>query len=145
MAQENDKHGAGADGPGLKPAEDEGPQAKEATAGPQADGKQDGPAAAAAANEAVEALERRVPNLRKTGGVYVPPFKLARMMQDLQDQASPEYQRLTWENLVRGRGLFCRSLMKSQLASPSFSPVYSALVAVVNTKFPELGELLLHR
>eukprot|EP00983_Pelagomonas_calceolata_P033130 1037683-Pelagomonas_calceolata.AAC.1 len=45
-----------------------GPQAKEATAGPPADGgKQDGPpAAAAAANEAVEALERRVPNLRKS-------------------------------------------------------------------------------
>lgn len=29
------------------------------------------------------------------------------------------------ENLVRGRGLFCRSLMKSQLASPPFSPVYA--------------------
>ena len=47
--------------------------------------------------------------------------------------------------MIRGRGLFCRSLMKSQLASPTFSPVYAALVAVVNTKFPELGELLLHR
>lgn len=29
------------------------------------------------------------------------------------------------ENLVRGRGLFCRSMMKSQLASPAFSPVYA--------------------
>lgn len=35
--------------------------------------------------------------------------------------------------------------MKSQMASPSFTPVYAALVAVFNTKFPELGELLLHR
>lgn len=49
------------------------------------------------------------------------------------------------QNLVRGRGLFCRSMMKSQLASPSFSPVYAALTAVVNTKFPEIGELLLGR
>ena len=31
------------------------------------------------------------------------------------------------------------------MASPTFTPVYAALVAVVNTKFPELGELLLHR
>lgn len=35
--------------------------------------------------------------------------------------------------------------MKSQMASPSFSPVYAALVAVINTKFPEIGELLLNR
>lgn len=49
------------------------------------------------------------------------------------------------QNLVRGRGLFCRAVMKSQMASPTFTPVYSALVAVVNTKFPEIGELLLKR
>ena len=49
------------------------------------------------------------------------------------------------QNLVRGRGLFCRSMMKSQLASPTFSAVYAALLAVVNTKFPEIGELLLGR
>ena len=35
--------------------------------------------------------------------------------------------------------------MKSQMASPAFSPVYAALIAVINTKFPELGELLLGR
>ena len=49
------------------------------------------------------------------------------------------------QNLVRGRGLFCRSVMKSQMASPTYTPVFAALVAVVNTKFPEIGELLLHR
>ena len=43
------------------------------------------------------------------------------------------------QNLVRGKGLFCRSIMKSQLASPTFSAVYAGLVAVVNTKFPEVG------
>jgi pre-mRNA-splicing factor CWC22 len=35
--------------------------------------------------------------------------------------------------------------MKSQMASPSFTNIYAALVAVVNTKFPEIGELLLTR
>lgn len=31
------------------------------------------------------------------------------------------------------------------MASPAFTSVYAALVAVVNTKFPELGELVLRR
>ncbi|XP_062171603.1 uncharacterized protein LOC133877353 [Alnus glutinosa] len=112
-------------------------------------------------------------NLGKSGGVYIPPFKLARMMQEVEDKSSIEYQRLTWdalrksinglvnkvnganikniipelfsENLIRGRGLFCRSCMKSQMASPGFTDVFAALVAVVNTKFPEVGDLLLRR
>ncbi|XP_057953645.1 uncharacterized protein LOC131147964 [Malania oleifera] len=112
-------------------------------------------------------------NLGRSGGVYIPPFKLARMMKEVQDKSSIEYQRLTWdalrksinglvnkvnasnlkniipelfaENLVRGRGLFCRSCMKSQMASPGFTDVFAALVAVVNTKFPEVGDLLLKR
>ncbi|KAK6792865.1 hypothetical protein RDI58_011946 [Solanum bulbocastanum] len=111
--------------------------------------------------------------LGRSGGVYIPPFKLARMMKDVQDKSSVEYQRMTWdalrksinglvnkvnaanlkniipelfaENLIRGRGLFCRSCMKSQMASPGFTDVFAALVAVVNTKFPEVGDLLLRR
>ncbi|KAF3523897.1 hypothetical protein F2Q69_00049919 [Brassica cretica] len=109
----------------------------------------------------------------KTGGVYIPPFKLARMMKEVDDKSSVEYQRLTWdalrksinglvnkvnasnikniipelfaENLIRGRGLFCRSCMKSQMASPGFTDVFAALVAVINAKFPEVAELLLKR
>ncbi|KAL3819849.1 hypothetical protein ACJIZ3_005754 [Penstemon smallii] len=112
-------------------------------------------------------------NLGRSGGVYIPPFKLARMMKDVQDKSSVEYQRMSWdalrksinglvnkvnatnlkniipelfaENLIRGRGLFCRSCMKSQMASPGFTDVFAALVAVVNTKFPEVGDLLLRR
>ncbi|XVF65836.1 hypothetical protein PTKIN_Ptkin09bG0282800 [Pterospermum kingtungense] len=112
-------------------------------------------------------------NLGRSGGVYIPPFKLARMMKETQDKSSTEYQRLTWdalrksinglvnkvnatnikniipelfaENLIRGRGLFCRSCMKSQMASPGFTDVFAAFVAVVNTKFPEVGDLLLRR
>lgn len=49
------------------------------------------------------------------------------------------------QNLVRGRGLLVRTLMKSQLASPEFTAVFAALVAVINCKLPEVGELLLKR
>ncbi|CAM9644080.1 unnamed protein product [Heterosigma akashiwo] len=52
---------------------------------------------------------------------------------------------LLQENLVRGRGLFARALMKAQLASPGFTHIYAALVAVINTRLPENGELLLKR
>ncbi|KFK42479.1 hypothetical protein AALP_AA2G262400 [Arabis alpina] len=133
--------------------------------------------------EKIEVVKPKVPELNptennamalgKTGGVYIPPFKLARMMKDVEDKSSVEYQRLTWdalrksinglvnkvnasnikniipelfaENLIRGRGLFCRSCMKSQMASPGFTDVFAALVAVINAKFPEVAELLLKR
>lgn len=49
------------------------------------------------------------------------------------------------ENLIRGRGLFARSIMKAQSASLPFTPVYSALVAIINTKLPQIGELVLTR
>ncbi|MCD7457460.1 hypothetical protein HAX54_035108 [Datura stramonium] len=49
------------------------------------------------------------------------------------------------ENLIRGRGLFCRSVMKSQMASPIFTDVFAALVSVVNSKIPVIGDLLLRR
>ncbi|GKC17540.1 pre-mRNA-splicing factor CWC22 [Tanacetum coccineum] len=118
-------------------------------------------------------MQEGMTNLGKSGGVYIPPFKLARMMSEVQDKSSLEYQRMTWdalkksinglvnkvnatnikniipelfgENLIRGRGLFCRSCIKSQMASPGFTDVFAALVAVVNTKFPEVGNLLLRR
>lgn len=48
-------------------------------------------------------------------------------------------------NLIRGRGLFARSIMKAQSAALPFTPVYSALIAVLNTRMPQLGELVLTR
>lgn len=109
----------------------------------------------------------------KSSGIYIPPFKMKRMSENVKDKKSIEYQKLNWEalkktlngivnkinvsnikmiipelfseNLVRGRGLLCRAILKSQNASPSFSHVYSALIAVINTKMPEIGELLLKR
>jgi pre-mRNA-splicing factor CWC22 len=35
--------------------------------------------------------------------------------------------------------------MKAQAASPPFTPVYAAMIAIINTKFPIIGELLLTR
>ena len=49
------------------------------------------------------------------------------------------------ENLVRGKGLLIRAIMHSQMASPNFTHVYAALVAVINTKLPDHGRLLVHR
>ncbi|KAG6617356.1 pre-mRNA-splicing factor CWC22 [Phytophthora cinnamomi] len=113
----------------------------------------------------------------RTGGVYMPPFKLAQLRaQQAADPAtssSEALQRRTWdalrkslnglinkvnvgnlghilpelfqENLVRARGLLARAVMKAQLASPGFTHIYAALVAVLNTKMPENGELLVKR
>ncbi|OAY82362.1 Pre-mRNA-splicing factor CWC [Ananas comosus] len=109
----------------------------------------------------------------RTGGIYIPPHRMAQMMREVEDKSSEAYQRLSWdalrksinglvnkvnatnikniipelfsENLIRGRGLFCRSCMKSQMASPGFTDVFAALVAIVNSKFPEVGRLLLVR
>lgn len=49
------------------------------------------------------------------------------------------------ENLIRGRGLFVRSCMRAQASSLPFTPVFASLVAIINTKLPQIGELLLHR
>merc|ERR1711974_287230 len=54
-------------------------------------------------------------------------------------------QELFRENLIRGRGLDCRSVMKAQSVSPAFTKIYAALTAVINTKLPEIGELLVMR
>lgn len=115
------------------------------------------------------------PSGGRTGGVYVPPFKLAMMRKAMGavDKSSQESQKQSWEalrksinglinkvnvsnikhiipelfqeNLVRGRGLFARAIMKAQLASPGFTHIYCALLAIVNTKLPENGELVLKR
>ncbi|CAH9112680.1 unnamed protein product [Cuscuta epithymum] len=118
-------------------------------------------------------VTKNTADLGRSGGVYMPLFKLARMMEDEEDKSSVEYQKITWdalrksinglvnkvnatnikniipelfaENLIRGRGLFCRSCIKSQMASPGFTDVFAALAAIVNTKFPEVGNLLLRR
>ncbi|KAG8759597.1 pre-mRNA-splicing factor cwc22 [Serendipita sp. 396] len=110
----------------------------------------------------------------RTGGVYLPPARLRALQEEAaKDKSSPEYQRLSWdalrksitgivnrvnilnikaiipelfnENLIRGKGLFARSIMKAQAASLPFTPVFACLVAIVNTKLPTVGELVLIR
>ncbi|KAM0881477.1 hypothetical protein ACQ4PT_032929 [Festuca glaucescens] len=49
------------------------------------------------------------------------------------------------ENLVRGRGLLCLALIKSQAACPAFTDVFAALAAAVNSKLPIVGRLLVVR
>uniref|UniRef100_A0A061QW61 Pre-mRNA-splicing factor CWC22 n=1 Tax=Tetraselmis sp. GSL018 TaxID=582737 RepID=A0A061QW61_9CHLO len=156
------------------PRETSSPEKRRRHDSPQADGgKAAGAADKPGETEPPAPAAKKPQDPGKTGGVYIPPFKLAQMMRECEDKSSPEYQRMTWdalrksinglvnkvnasnikhilpemfsENLIRGRGLFCRSLMKSQMASPAFTAVYAALVSVINTKFPEIGELLLGR
>ncbi|CAK9785014.1 MIF4G-domain-containing protein [Cutaneotrichosporon oleaginosum] len=110
----------------------------------------------------------------RSGGAYIPPARLRAMQAEAaKDKSSPEYQRLSWdalrksingminkvnvtnikhvvpelfgENLIRGRGLFAQSIMRAQAASLPFTPIFAALVAIVNTKLPTVGELVLTR
>ena len=109
----------------------------------------------------------------RSGGTYIPPARLRALQSQITDKTSKEYQRMAWEalkksinglinkvnvsnikhivpelfaeNLIRGRGLFCRSIMKAQAASLPFTPIYAAMAAIVNTKLPPVGELLLKR
>nr|XP_034350624.1 pre-mRNA-splicing factor CWC22 homolog [Arvicanthis niloticus] len=111
--------------------------------------------------------------LTRTGGAYIPPTKLRRMQEQITDKNSLAYQRMSWEalkksinglinkvnisnisiviqellqeNIVRGRGLLSRSVLQAQSASPIFTQVYAALVAIINSKFPQIGELVLKR
>lgn len=49
------------------------------------------------------------------------------------------------ENLLRGKGILARAIIKAQMASPNFTHVYAALIAVINTKLPEIGDLIIRR
>jgi pre-mRNA-splicing factor CWC22 len=121
---------------------------------------------------AAKAEYEKLLNMR-SGGTYIPPARLRALQAQITDKTSKEYQRMAWEalkksinglinkvnvsnikyivpelfaeNLVRGRGLFCRSIMKAQAASLPFTAIYAAMTAIVNTKLPQVGELLVSR
>jgi len=48
-------------------------------------------------------------------------------------------------NLIRLRGVLAKSLLQAAVSSQAFSNVYAALVAVINSKLPEVGELVVKR
>ena len=54
----------------------------------------------------------------------------------------PEFFR---ENLLRGKGILVKSILNCQRASPKLSSLYASLICVINSKIPEIGELLLKR
>ncbi|CBH18085.1 hypothetical protein, conserved [Trypanosoma brucei gambiense DAL972] len=49
------------------------------------------------------------------------------------------------ENIIRGRGLLCRSLMRAQLVNPDITNVLAALVSRVNKEVSTVGALLCKR
>ncbi|KJH47876.1 MIF4G domain protein [Dictyocaulus viviparus] len=127
-----------------------------------------------AVEEEPKAKKEPVDVLRtRTGGAYIPPAKLRMMQDQITDKESEQYQRMNWErlkkkihglvnkvntgnlvsvvrsllqeNIIRGKGLLVRSIIQAQAFSPVFSHVYAAFVAVINSKFPHIGELLLRR
>lgn len=95
------------------------------------------------------------------------------MQRSITDKSSEAFQRVTWEalkkslnglinkvnvsnikdivvelfgeNLVRGRGLLVRACLKAQAGALPFTPVYAALISILNTKLPDIGELTLKR
>uniref|UniRef100_A0A8C4Q2D7 Pre-mRNA-splicing factor CWC22 homolog n=1 Tax=Eptatretus burgeri TaxID=7764 RepID=A0A8C4Q2D7_EPTBU len=111
--------------------------------------------------------------LMRSGGAYIPPAKLRMLQQQITDKSSVVYQRMSWEalkksiigivnkvnvsnikditrdlfreNLVRGRGLLARSIIQAQIASPTFTHVYASFASLINSKFPQNGELILKR
>ena len=109
------------------------------------------------------------------GGVYMPPFKMRAILDELKqsDKGSEANQKYMWEmlrksingivnkvnisnisniilelfneNLLRGKGLLAKAIMKAQMASPTFTQVYAALLAALNTKLPEIVRLVINR
>ena len=113
--------------------------------------------------------------IKKAGGIYIPPHKLRAMQEEMlnANPQSEAHQRMMWQllrksingivnkvnianiqnivielfnqNILRGRGLLARGIIKAQMASTNFTHVYTALIAVINTKVPEIGLLIAKR
>ncbi|KFD66901.1 hypothetical protein M514_02378 [Trichuris suis] len=123
--------------------------------------------------EWIEKKHSKSKEQERLGGAYIPPMKLRAMQASITDKNSQEYQRIAWDqlkkhihglvnrvnasniiqviedlfkvNLIRGRGIFVRAIMQAQSFAQPYSFIMAALAAVVNSKFPAIGELLLHR
>lgn len=48
-------------------------------------------------------------------------------------------------NLVRARGVFCKTVLRAQFGSPGLSDVFAAVIAVVNSRLPEIVALFIAR
>ena len=48
-------------------------------------------------------------------------------------------------NLIRGRGILCQAIVRAQMADAQLGGVFASVVAIINTKLPAIGILLLGR
>ncbi|SCP03665.1 pre-mRNA-splicing factor CWC22, putative [Plasmodium malariae] len=128
--------------------------------------------------ELIEYAKKKIANVTtedigKTGGVYIPPFKLERLQNEVTNKKSSLYQKQEWIklkkkinnivnkvnidnigdicyelfecNLIRGKGIFSRAILHAQLSSPAFTNVFACLLCIVNSKFPNIGLLTIQR
>ena len=49
------------------------------------------------------------------------------------------------ENLLRGQGLLIKCIIRGQLTSSNYTPIYAALICVINSKLPFIGNLFIRR
>ena len=49
------------------------------------------------------------------------------------------------ENLLRGQGLLIKCIIRGQLTSSNYTPIYAALICVLNSKLPFIGNLFIRR
>ncbi|KAL6432000.1 hypothetical protein ACFW04_007439 [Cataglyphis niger] len=86
------------------------------------------------------------------GTVYILSAKLCMLQTEITDKSEVAYQRIAWKalkksihrhiNKINTNNIRIRTLIQAQAASPIFTPVYAALTTV-NSKFPNIGELIL--
>lgn len=116
-------------------------------------------------------MDRKNRDERIKSSTYIPPAK--RSKQEFLEPGSEQYQRKAWDenkkkitglinranssnikiiirelfstNLIRYKGLLASALIKAQGASPSFTDVYAALLAVLNSRIKVLGKLVIDR
>jgi pre-mRNA-splicing factor CWC22 len=99
--------------------------------------------------------------------------KIIAEIRDKNDTKSEEYQKIMWdllsksingiinkvnisniqniiyelfnENLLRGQGLLIKCIIRGQLTSSNYTPIYAALICVLNSKLPFIGNLYIRR
>ncbi len=99
--------------------------------------------------------------------------KIIEQIRTKNDSKSEEYQKIMWdllsksingiinkvnvsniqniiyelfnENLLRGQGLLIKCIIRGQLTSSNYTPIYAALICVLNSKLPFIGNLFVRR
>ena len=99
--------------------------------------------------------------------------KIIEQIRTKNDSKSEEYQKIMWdllsksingiinkvnvsniqniiyelfnENLLRGQGLLIKCIIRGQLTSSNYTPIYAALICVLNSKLPFIGNLFIRR